>query len=291
MSDGENWYLPSEAEIQTYESSGHYVSAGPVIPGNLIARALYGVARFDTGERDWTLPLSGGFIDWRPEHGGLLRINDYVSLQNRELYDLCTYRPIAAIAGHLARTREIRLFHDQLITKLPSTDGATAVGWHVDKAYWQTCTSDRMLTAWIPLVELDHDAGGLSVIPESHRAPPQDWMRTFNEQDLDGVADQARRLGIDMKVLTPRVPLGHVSFHHGRTIHGSWPNRSRRPRIALTVHFQDFTNRYRAAPGGERADALHINDLLCRADANGLPDYSDPEICPVLWRAEFSQCV
>lgn len=284
----ENRYLPSEAEVLAFEASGHYVSAAPVIPTALIERALYGVARYYSGERDWTLPISGGFLDWRKEHGGLLQINDYVSLQNQELHDLCTYRPIAAIAGHLARTREIRLFHDQLITKLPSRDGPTAVGWHVDKAYWQTCTSDRMLTAWIPLVELDEDSGGLSVIPGSHRAPSQDWMRTFNEQDLEEISSQARQRGIDMQILTPQVPLGHVSFHHGRTIHGSRPNRGRRSRIALTVHFQDSTNRYRADTAGTRTDALHINDLICRPGPDGFPDYSDPEICPVLWRGEVA---
>jgi hypothetical protein len=31
---------------------------------------------------------------------------------------------------------------------------------------------------------------------------------------------------------------------------------------------------------------VHINDLLVRKDAEGNPDYSDPDICPVLWPAE-----
>jgi len=151
---GSTWILPSEAEILAYERLGHYVTVEPIIPADLIDQALYGVERIYSGERDWRLPISGGFLDWRPEHGGLLRINDYVSLQCAELHAISTYGAIAAVAGCLARTTEIRLFHDQLITKLPSIDGATAVGWHVDKAYWRTCTSERLLTAWIPLVNI-----------------------------------------------------------------------------------------------------------------------------------------
>lgn len=281
--------FPSEAEVQAYERLGYYVTPKPVIPADLINRALYGVERYYCGERDWRLPISGGFLDWRPENGGLLRINDYVSLQNEDLHVLCTYGAIASIACRLARTLGIRLFHDQLITKLPSFDGATAVGWHVDKAYWRTCMSEKLLTAWVPLVDIDEKSGGLAVIPGSHRQPLQDWMTTFNDQNLDGLAERAQKAGVAMRAITPRVPLGHVSFHHGRTIHGSRPNRGDRPRIALTIHFQDQDNRYQVVTDSHGRPVLHLNDLLCRRGPDGLPDYSDPEICPTLWRVEHPQ--
>lgn len=278
--------LPSEEEVLSYEKLGHYVTAAPIVPADLIHRALYGVERYYVGERDWQLPIGGGFLDWRPEHGGLLRINDYVSLQCKELHALCTHVAIAAVAGCLARTHAIRLFHDQLITKLPSADGATAVGWHVDKAYWRTCTSERLLTAWVPLVEIDQESGGLEVIPGSHLLPPQDWMTTFNNQDLIALEKRVRRAGIGASAVAPRVPLGHVSFHHGRTVHGSRPNRGERPRIALTIHFQDFDNRYKLVTDEHGRPVLHVNDLLCRRGPDDFPDYSDPEICPTLWHVE-----
>jgi hypothetical protein len=284
-----NGTFPSEEDIRAYERLGYYVTPKPIIPTELISLAIFGVERFYCGERDWRLPIDGGFLDWRPEHGGLLRINDYVSLQNEELRALCTYDAIASIAGRLAQTSEIRLFHDQLITKSPSLDGATAVGWHVDKAYWRTCTSERLLTAWIPLVEMDEELGGLEIIPGSHLAPPQNWMTTFNDQNLEELAQRAEVAGVTMRTIAPKVPLGHVSFHHCRTIHGSRPNRGDRPRIALTIHFQDYENQYRKVTDEHGRPILHVNDLLCQRGPDGLPDYSDPEICPTLWRTESHQ--
>jgi ectoine hydroxylase-related dioxygenase (phytanoyl-CoA dioxygenase family) len=74
-----------------------------------------------------------------------------------------------------------------------------------------------------------------------------------------------------------------VSFHHCRTIHGSRPNTSDRPRLALAVHMQDEANRYVPATDGSGRLLTHLNDFLCRKDLGGHPDYSDPAVCPVLW--------
>jgi ectoine hydroxylase-related dioxygenase (phytanoyl-CoA dioxygenase family) len=143
-----------------------------------------------------------------------------------------------------------------------------------------------MLTAWIPLVDIAEEMGGLAVIKGSHLQGAQDWMTTFNDRDLQGLEAKVAAAGIPIEIDSLNVPLGCVSFHHGRTIHGSKPNHGVRPRIALTVHFQDRDNRYRPQSDEHGRPAIHVNDLLCRRGVDGNPDYSDPEICPVLWRAE-----
>ena len=66
-------------------------------------------------------------------------------------------------------------------------------------------------------------------------------------------------------------------------IHGSEVNRSQRARLALAVHFQDQPNRYVPHTDATGRPTVHINDLLCRKDSGGKPDYADPAICPVLW--------
>ncbi|MDW9819706.1 phytanoyl-CoA dioxygenase [Sinorhizobium meliloti] len=277
--------LPSDEEVAAFQRDGYYVTPEPIIPKELIDRALYGVERHYQGERDWHLPISGGYLDWRPEHAGLLRINDYVSLQNEQLRELTTYPALAAIAARLVLTSEIRLFHDQLITKLPSSDTSTAIGWHVDQAYWQTCTSQKMLTAWIPLVELEPDMGGLAVIRGSHLRGNQEWMTTFNEKSLNELEEKLKTAGVPLDIAELNVPLGCASYHHGGIIHGSRPNFGSKPRIAFTVHFQDHDNRYRVHSSSLLQRPVHINELLCRRGPEGYPDYSDPEICPVLWRS------
>ena len=269
--------FPSDDDIAFYRAHGYVVSP-PLLPPELLESARYGVMRYYEGERDWQLPISGGFLDWHTEHGDGLRINDYVSLQNRELRNLVLFPALGWALARLMGVRTVRLFHDQLISKSPGYEGRTAVGWHVDQAYWDTCTSDRMLTAWIPLERYSADMGPVMVIPGSHRWQDTGWMRTFSETDLPGLERRvAQSSGIIEKVRILIEP-GCVSFHHSKTIHGSEPNRGDRPRLALTVHAQDGDNRYR--PGSR---AYHMNELLCRRDEDYQPDYTDPDICPVLY--------
>jgi hypothetical protein len=271
---------PTDEEIASYHSQG-WVVAPAILPDELLDDAVFGARRLYAGERDRALPVSGGYLNWVAQDGPILRLNDYVSLQVDELEKLVRWPLLAQWAARLAGAESVRLFHDQLVGKPADADpGATTVGWHSDVAYWSTCASDRMLTAWIPLQECTEEMGPLTVIDGSHRWPGTQTMRTFLERDLDAL--ERRFPGAAAR----RVPLalrrGQVSFHHCRTIHGSAPNRSGRERLALTVHFQDGANRYREAAADERA-TLHVNDVLCRRDAAGLPDYADPAICPVLW--------
>ena len=78
---------------------------------------------------------------------------------------------------------------------------------------------------------------------------------------------------------------GQVSFHNCRTIHGSGPNVCGDPRRAIAVHLQDEANRYREYMGDNGQLARHANNALCR-QVDGVPDYADPTICPVLYRSE-----
>ncbi len=275
--------LPTADDIAHYQEHGWWVSS-VVLPDEVLDIAQLGAERHYAGERDHPLLIAGGYLDWRPEHGDVLRLNDYVSLQNDELRALVDMPVIAAIAARLAGTPSVRLFHDQLICKpvgLDRTD--STVGWHVDAAYWQTCSSRDMLTAWIPFQDCDEEIGAISFVDGSHRWPGTEWMRTFNERDLTALeagfpadAGPVRRVRNTLK-------RGQVSFHHCRTIHGSEANRSGVDRLALALHFQDAANHYVPHVDDSGKRTIHINDLLCRKDAQGMPDYSDPDVCPVLW--------
>jgi ectoine hydroxylase-related dioxygenase (phytanoyl-CoA dioxygenase family) len=79
------------------------------------------------------------------------------------------------------------------------------------------------------------------------------------------------------------IPKGHMSFHHCRTYHGSGANRSGQPRRAISLHLQDGANRYRRRTLSDGTPVVYNHDHLVRRDAEGAPDYSDPQYCPVLW--------
>ena len=112
------------------------------------------------GHRDWVLPISTGFSDWKPENGDVIRNAQAVALQNRQIRALVMRPILGAIAARLTGSPEIRYFDDSVIYKppqLPNT--ASVVGWHTDRAYWGTCTSDEMLTAWIPFHDCPEEMG------------------------------------------------------------------------------------------------------------------------------------
>ena len=272
--------LPTPEDIAFYEEHGWFITK-KIIPDEIIDLAIAGSEKFYRGERDATLPVDTGYSNWKLEDGDTLRNNEFVSLQKKELAQLALQPIIGAIAARLARTEEIRLLDDQLVYKPPQTKNST-VGWHCDRAYWSTCSSHKLLTAWIPFHDVDEARGPLVVIDRSHKWSGLENMRFFNDPNLEKLADQ---LPIAKKEIV-KVPMvmekGQVSFHNCWTIHGSYPNRSDKFRLALAVHLQDRDNCYRPFTNKQGKEIHIFDERLCRKLANGDPDFSDPAVFPIL---------
>jgi ectoine hydroxylase-related dioxygenase (phytanoyl-CoA dioxygenase family) len=253
--------------------------------------ALVGFERYYAGERDRRLPEESACFDWEPEQGETLKQNGYVSIQIAEVAALVRSPLLAASAARLLGSEEIRLFHDRLIVKPPNVAGdVTALGWHTDRAYWRTCTSSNMLTAWIPFQDTSADMGSLMVMDGSHRWRGNDWMATSHDRDLEALERRVSTAGAPVRKVAIELRRGQVSFHHCRTVHGSEPNRSRSTRMALAVHLQPAENRYQPVFNDNGRPVAHLNDLLCRRDSRGYPDYTDPDIFPRLWPSRADCC-
>jgi hypothetical protein len=285
LSAREQALLPGSDDVRFYREQGYWIS--PLLfSGDEIDEALFGTERFYAGDYDFHLADKlQMFSGWKPGDGDGLRINDYVALRNRELSAVALHPLIGAIAAKLCDSNAMRLWHDQLIYK-PGTDVgcAAGIGWHTDRAYWQTCSSGEMLTAWIPLHDTDEKIGTLQVVGRSHSWTGESAMRGFHDQTLRSVADCCPEHDSPLTTIPIVLQKGQVSFHHCRTIHGSGPNLTDRPRQTISVHLQDESNRYRAATAANGEPAWHRNDVLCRK-RDGMPDYADPDFCPVLWPA------
>jgi hypothetical protein len=282
LSPDERQLLPTPEDVLEYEAHGWWISP-PCLDDNALEELRYGVERYYSGERDWPLPIVSA-ADWTPTDGEVVRQSDFASLQLEEFRAFLRRPLIAAMAARLSRSRSIRLFHDQIVYKPPRRPLCDAgVGWHTDRAYWKTCTSDRMLTAWIPLSAVDEHSGTMLVIDGSHRWPTGRQLRSFHERDVDAVRGRIN-LPEPWVESAYRLRAGQVAFHHCLTIHGSRENASEVPRIAWAIHFQDESNRWQLAQNEDGTITPHMNDLLCRKAPDGAPDYSDPEVCPELWR-------
>lgn len=274
--------LPTEEDIAFYEEHGWYISP-KVIPDEIIDQAIIGSQKFYQGERDATLPYDTGYSNWKPGDGDELRNNEFVSLQKKELEQLALQPIIGAIAARLTRSKTIRRFEDQLVYKAPTTTaGKGAVGWHTDHAYSSNCTSDKLLAAWIPFHDSEANRAPLVVIDGSHQWTGTEHLRDFNQQDLPKILQEFAEEGKKIVEVPMVMKKGQISFHHGWTIHGSYPNHSDQIRLAMAVHLQDETNRYQ--PFWNNGKQIHhFLDSICRKLPNGEPDYSDPNIFPVIW--------
>jgi ectoine hydroxylase-related dioxygenase (phytanoyl-CoA dioxygenase family) len=132
----------------------------------------------------------------------------------------------------------VRFWHDQLFCK-PAHHGGV-VAWHQDYSYWTRTKPMAHLTCWIGLDDSSRDNGCMHYVPGSHR-----W-------DLLPITGLAGNMGVIRDVLsesqwrqfqTP-VPIelkaGECSFHHPLLIHGSFENRTDRPRRACVINvFRD----------------------------------------------------
>jgi hypothetical protein len=131
----------------------------------------------------------------------------------------------------------VRFWHDQLFCK-PAHHGGV-VAWHQDYSYWTRTEPMSHLTCWIALDDSDRDNGCLYYVPGSHR-----W-KLLPVTGLAGNMDEI------MTVLSPEqkeafrpVPIelkrGQCTFHHPLMVHGSFENRSQRPRRATLINaFRD----------------------------------------------------
>jgi ectoine hydroxylase-related dioxygenase (phytanoyl-CoA dioxygenase family) len=279
--------LPTQEDVAFYREHGWYISKR-IFTDEEIDAAVAGSERFYAGERE-DFPLPEATRDaiprgWVPEDGDVLRKNDYTSLQNRELRRLVHKPLLGAVASRLTGA-PIRLWHDQLLYKPPLRGQSAAnVGWHTDRQYWRVCSSESMLTAWVPFHDSFEEQGTITMIDGSHRWPDNTFDLDFWNVDLDALQERFQTGGEEVRRVPMNLPRGHVSFHSCKTIHGSGPNLSDRPRRSIAIHLQDGPNRYQPFTfrSGNRAE--HNNDHLCR-QVGGVPDYADPLICPQLWPA------
>jgi len=294
LTDAEQALLPSAADVAGYAEHGWYLSKQLLTESEVDAITAE-TERFYQGERDRGLPVRPpNLAYWTAADGPVQRHNDYIHYESDVIRGILRKPLIGAVAAKLAGAAEIRVFQSTLIYKPPRPgEPSNLVPWHMDRHYWQTCTSERMLTAFIPLHDCTVELGTITMVDGSHRwreVPGDDSTRHFAQRDrseLDQLlAENAQYNGVEVNRIPMVIPKGHMSFHHCKIYHGSGPNLADRPRRAISLHLQDGDNAYRPWRRPDGSPVVYNHDVLVRRTADGRPDYADPDFCPVLWRSE-----
>ena len=142
---------------------------------------------------------------------------------------------------------DIKFHHSKLNYKW--SGGGEEVKWHQDIQFWPHTNYD-VLTVGVYLDDVASDMAPMGVIPGSHHGPLYDlydydneWTGHIRSEDVPSIgAETARYI---------EGPAGTITVHNCRSIHGSPPNWSDRPRPLLLCAYS-------------AGDALPITDLVAR---------------------------
>ena len=114
---------------------------------------------------------------------------------------------------------------------MKSAGFGSPVEWHQDWAFYPH-TNDDLLAVGVCIDEMTLENGALLVIPESHTGPVYNHHQ--NGRFCGAVNDEAFTSKGEVAIT---LPAGGISIHHVRTLHGSAPNLSSKPRRLLLFQY------------------------------------------------------
>ncbi|PIB27926.1 phytanoyl-CoA dioxygenase family protein [Maribacter sp. 4G9] len=150
------------------------------------------------------------------------------------------WNPAFVMAAYqLLGNRAVRFWHDQLFYK-PARHGGV-VAWHQDYSYWTRTIAMQHLTCWTGLDDATEENGCLYYVPKSHNWGLLDAPELAG--NMEGLLDYLTK---DQRKEFNPVPIplkkGYATFHHPLMVHGSYENKSVRPRRAFVLNvFADGT--------------------------------------------------
>ncbi|MDQ7818447.1 MAG: phytanoyl-CoA dioxygenase family protein [Melioribacteraceae bacterium] len=139
---------------------------------------------------------------------------------------------IAKIASDLMEVKGVRLYHDQALFK---EAGGGITPWHADQYYWPLST-DKTITAWIPLQAVPLNMGPLEFSAGSHRLLSGRELSISDESEIK--LKEKLRIN-DFKHVIEPYDIGEVSFHSGWIFHRAGANTTDQIRKVMTVIYMD----------------------------------------------------
>ncbi|WP_111683627.1 phytanoyl-CoA dioxygenase family protein [Winogradskyella tangerina] len=152
--------------------------------------------------------------------------------KDEAIKDLIFSPRIAKIAADLMEVRGVRLYHDQALFK---EAGGGITPWHADQHYWPLST-DKTITAWIPLQETPLEMGPLEFSAGSHKI--KEGRELSISDDSENQIEKRLRVTDFEHVIEP-FDAGEISFHSGWVFHRAGANTTDEMRKVMTIIYMD----------------------------------------------------
>jgi ectoine hydroxylase-related dioxygenase (phytanoyl-CoA dioxygenase family) len=217
-------YLVTPEQIDFYAENG-YVKLKDVFSSELLQY-------FDSviSERVAELSADAAPLDQRNTYGKAFLQVMNLWTQSEAVKEFVFGRRIARIAAELMGTAGVRLYHDQALYK---EAGGGITPWHADQYYWPV-SSDKTITAWVPLQKTPLPMGPLAFCEKSHRFQVGRNLEISDNSELT-----LKEALNQFQMEESGFELGEVSFHAGWTFHRAGANSTDQPRRVMTVIYID----------------------------------------------------
>jgi ectoine hydroxylase-related dioxygenase (phytanoyl-CoA dioxygenase family) len=151
-------------------------------------------------------------------------------VESSEVKEFVFGQRLGRIAAELMGATGVRIYHDQALYK---EAGGGLTPWHADQYYWPV-SSDKVITAWVPLQATPLEMGPLAFCEKSHRFQIGRDLEISDESELT-----LKQALAAFRMEESSFDLGDVSFHAGWTFHRAGANTTTRPREVMTVIYMD----------------------------------------------------
>ncbi len=217
-------YLLTSEQIDFYAENG-YVKLKNVFSSELLRH-------FDAiiSERVAELSVDALPMDQRNTYGKAFLQVMNLWTQSEAVKEFVFGKRLARIAAELMRTTGVRLYHDQALYK---EAGGGITPWHADQYYWPV-SSEKTVTAWVPLQDTPLAMGPLAFCEKSHRFQVGRDLEISDDSELT-LKEALKQFQMEESGFE----LGEVSFHAGWTFHRAGANSTNQPRRVMTVIYID----------------------------------------------------
>jgi ectoine hydroxylase-related dioxygenase (phytanoyl-CoA dioxygenase family) len=169
----------------------------------------------------------------------------------------------------------VRFWHDQLFCKPPHHGGVVA--WHQDYSYWTRTQPMAHLSCWIGLDDSTRENGCVHYVPGSHH---------WNLLPITGLANDMRAIEsvlndeqrAQFKPVAIELKQGECSFHHPLMVHGSFANRSDRPRRGAVINV--FRDGVKSASNKPPLEGVPVVPAGEKMEGQFFPMLFDPNAIP-----------
>jgi ectoine hydroxylase-related dioxygenase (phytanoyl-CoA dioxygenase family) len=213
----------STQQIEEFREKGHTITPGLLSPDELAAyhSVISNAAlKYNTEKRK---------IEERDTYGkAFLQIMNLWS-HDEKVKKFVMSKRLAGVAADLLGVKNVRIYHDQALFKEP---GGGPTPWHQDQYYWPIDT-DRTVTMWMPLVDIDVDMGMLTFASGSQKKGS-----IFNYEISDKSEQEFDRYVQENNFEISRaktMKAGDATWHTGFTIHNAPGNNSEIMREVFTI--------------------------------------------------------